>query len=124
MSKMRVLILCTGNSARRQMAEAVLRRYASDRFEAYSAGLEPQGIHPYTTRVMQEIGISLAGQYAKPFSQYLGLVHLVPDHGLCRHRGPMPQHGARDSDRQNGRYTNLVLLHGHCHDQSHGKGCQ
>ena len=75
MNKTKVLFLCTGNSARSQMAEALLRRYAGDRFEAYSAGLEPQGIHPLTTQVMAEIGLPLTGQYAKDVREYLGRVH-------------------------------------------------
>ncbi len=75
MNKTKVLFLCTGNSARSQMAEALLRHYAGDRFEAYSAGLEPQGIHPLTTRVMAEIGLPLTGQYAKDVREYLGRVH-------------------------------------------------
>jgi len=74
-NKTKVLFLCTGNSARSQMAEALLRHYAGDHFEAYSAGLEPQGIHPLTTRVMAEIGLPLTGQYAKDIREYLGRVH-------------------------------------------------
>lgn len=46
MSKISVLFLCTGNSARSQMAEALLRRYAGDEFEVHSAGLEPKGVNP------------------------------------------------------------------------------
>jgi arsenate reductase len=59
------------------MAEALLRRYAGDRFEVYSAGLEPKGINPYTVRVMLEIGIPLDGQSAKPLSDYLGKVRFA-----------------------------------------------
>ena len=73
--KMRVLFLCTGNSARSQMAEALLRHYAGDRFEVYSAGLEPKGINPFTVRVMEEIGILLTGQYSKDVPEYMGKLH-------------------------------------------------
>ena len=71
----RVLFLCTGNSARSQMAEAWLRHYAGDRFEAYSAGLEPKGMNPFTVRVMEEIGIPLTGQYSKDVREYMGKLH-------------------------------------------------
>jgi arsenate reductase len=73
--KIKVLFLCTGNSCRSQMAEAFLRHYGGTEFEAYSAGLEPKGIHPYTVQVMQEIGISLAGQRSKDVTEYLGRMH-------------------------------------------------
>lgn len=75
MQKIKVLFLCTGNSARSQMAEAFLRKYGGEHFEAYSAGLEPKGIHPYTEQVMQEIGESLEGQRSKNVTEYLGRVH-------------------------------------------------
>ena len=68
----RVLFLCTGNSARSQMAEAFLRQYGGDRFEAHSAGLEPRDIHPLTIRVMQEAGIDISGQSSKGIDTYLG----------------------------------------------------
>ncbi len=71
----RVLFLCTGNSARSQMAEAFVRKYAGERIEAYSAGLEPRPIHPLTYRVMEETGVSLAGQRSKPVEEYLTKVH-------------------------------------------------
>ena len=74
MSIPKVLFLCTGNSARRQMAEAFLRKHAGDRFEAHSAGLEPKGINPYTIRVMDEIGIDIRGQSSKDVMTYLGRV--------------------------------------------------
>jgi len=75
MEKERVLFLCTGNSARSQMAEALLRKMAGDRFEVHSAGLDPSVIHPMTIQVLQEIGIDASGQYAKPLTTYLGKVH-------------------------------------------------
>jgi len=74
MARTRVLFLCTGNSARSQMAEAFLRESAGDIYEAHSAGLEPKGINPYTIRVMQEIGIDVSGQRSKGVDEYLGKV--------------------------------------------------
>ena len=75
-TKQRILFLCTGNSARSQMAEAFLRRYGSDQFEAYSAGLEPKGINPLTVQVMQEIGIDLSNQRSKGVQEFLGKVFI------------------------------------------------
>ena len=75
MSRVKVLFLCTGNSARSQMAEAFLRKYGGEQFEAYSAGLEPKEIHPYTNRVMEEVGVSLSGRYSKHLKEYMGKVH-------------------------------------------------
>jgi arsenate reductase len=75
MEKTRVLFLCTGNSARSQMAEAFLRRYAGDHFEVHSAGLEPKEIHPYTLQVMEEAGCDMQGHTSKPLAQYLGKIH-------------------------------------------------
>ena len=72
MSKIKVLFLCTGNSARSQMAEAFLRKFGGDQFEAYSAGIEPRDIHPYTKRVMEEVGISLSGHSSKHIKEYMG----------------------------------------------------
>jgi arsenate reductase len=73
--KTRVLFLCTGNTARSQMAEAFLRQCAGDRFEPYSAGLEPAEIHPYVYSVMQEMGIDLTGQRSKHVDEYMGKLH-------------------------------------------------
>ena len=68
----RVLFLCVHNSARSQMAEAFLRQYAGERFNVFSAGLEPKGINPFTVAVMQEKGLDMTGQYAKGVDEYLG----------------------------------------------------
>lgn len=70
----RVLFLCTGNSARSQMAEAFLRKYGGDNFEAHSAGLEPKGLNPFTVRVMQEKGIDMSSHTSKGVDVYLGKV--------------------------------------------------
>ena len=83
MNKAKVLFLCTGNSARSQMAEAFLRKYGGDEFEAYSAGLEPKGINPYTERVMEEVGVGLSGQYSKHIREYMGKVHFAYVITLC-----------------------------------------
>ena len=73
MHKPRVLFLCTGNSARSQMAEAFLRAYAGDYFEIHSAGLEPKGyILPDVLAVMKERGLDMAGQTSKGVKEYLG----------------------------------------------------
>ena len=70
----RVLFLCTGNSARSQMAEAFLRKYSDEKHEAYSAGLEPKGLHPLTIQVMNEIGMDISSQRSKGVDEYLGKV--------------------------------------------------
>ncbi|MFZ5916528.1 MAG: arsenate reductase ArsC [Chloroflexota bacterium] len=75
MRKTKVLFLCTANTARSQMAEALLKHYGGDRFEAHSAGFEPRDIHPYTVQVMEELGLGLEGQYAKSVMEYMGRVH-------------------------------------------------
>lgn len=75
MEKSRVLFLCSGNSARSQMAEALLRRRAGDTFEVYSAGLEPSGLNPYTVRVLKEIGINTDDLYSKALSTFFGKYH-------------------------------------------------
>jgi len=78
--KRNVLFLCTHNSARSQMAEAFLRKYAGDKFDVYSAGLEPTEIDPMTHEVMREVGIAMEGQYAKGVETYLGKLlvnHLI-----------------------------------------------
>ncbi len=84
MSKTRVLFLCTGNSARSQMAEAFLRKHGGHRFEAFSAGFRPREMDPLVRRVMEEKGYDLSGQYAKSVSKYMGKVHFGYLITLCR----------------------------------------
>jgi arsenate reductase len=57
------------------MAEAFLRSYAGDRFEAYSAGIEPKDIHPLAKKVMNELGIDISGQHSKALKDYMGKIH-------------------------------------------------
>ena len=71
----RVLFLCTGNSARSQMAEALLRKHGGQFFEVYSAGTHPKGIHPLTLQVMQEAGIDMSQHYSKALTEYMGKLH-------------------------------------------------
>lgn len=63
--KGRVLIVCTGNSCRSQMAEAIWRHEAGDRYEVASAGTHPSGIHPLAQQVIEEAGIDMSGQSSK-----------------------------------------------------------
>ena len=74
MEKPRILFLCTGNSARSQIAEAFLNKYAGEHFEAHSAGLEPKGLNPLTVQVMSEVGIDVSNQESKGLELYLGKV--------------------------------------------------
>jgi arsenate reductase (thioredoxin) len=69
-SKQRVLILCTGNSARSQMAEALLRHHAGDRFEVESAGTRPSRVRPEAIAVMRELGIDISDQRSKPVDEF------------------------------------------------------
>ena len=74
MDRKRVLFLCTGNTARSQMAEAILRARAGDRFEALSAGLRPSEIRPETLQVLREAGIPTEGLRSKGVDEFLGSV--------------------------------------------------
>ncbi|HZO99799.1 MAG TPA: arsenate reductase ArsC [Terriglobia bacterium] len=72
MVKQRVLILCTGNSARSQMAEGWLRHLAGDRFEVASAGTRPVGLNPNAVQVMAEVGIDISGHRSKSVDDFSG----------------------------------------------------
>ena len=70
-SKKRILILCTGNSARSQMAEGLLRHDAGERFEVFSAGTKPGIVRPEAIAVMRELGIDLAGHRSKHVDEFI-----------------------------------------------------
>jgi arsenate reductase len=70
--KKRVLILCTGNSARSQMAEGLLRHDAGERYEVFSAGTRPSFVRPEAIAVMRELGIDISGQRSKSVDEFVG----------------------------------------------------
>jgi len=83
--KKRVLFLCTGNSARSQMAEALVNHELGERWQALSAGVAPAGyVHPLAVRVMDEIGVSLSSHRSKSVDEFrdttFDLVVTVCDH--------------------------------------------
>ncbi len=83
-SKKRVLVLCTGNSCRSQMAEGWIRHDMGDRVDVFSAGTMPCFVHPMAIRVMQEVGVDISGQRSKSVREFLeepfDLVVTVCDH--------------------------------------------
>jgi arsenate reductase (thioredoxin) len=71
-SAIRVIFICTGNSARSQMAETVLRNEGGDAFEVHSAGTHPKGVHPLTVRVLTSVGYDVLGARSKELSEFVG----------------------------------------------------
>ena len=69
---MRVLILCTGNSARSQMAEGLLRHDAGNVYEVFSAGTKPTHVRPEAITVMREVGIEISGNRSKSVDEFAG----------------------------------------------------
>ena len=70
--RIRVIFVCTGNSARSQMAEALLRQDGGDKFEVVSAGVNPRGVHPMTIEALARVGIDITGARSKPVGEFLG----------------------------------------------------
>jgi arsenate reductase len=68
----RVIFVCTGNSARSQMAEALLRRDGGDRFEVVSGGVSPRPVHPMAIKAMAKVGIDISEAKSKPVGMFLG----------------------------------------------------
>jgi len=71
-NKLRVLILCTGNSARSQMAEGLLRHLGGTRYEVFSAGTKPAGVNPLAIEAMREVGIDISTQRSKSVAEFAG----------------------------------------------------
>ncbi len=71
MPKLRVLFLCTHNSARSQMAEGLLRQAGGDRFEIHSAGTEATRVRPLAIKAMNELGIDISQQTSKTLDRYV-----------------------------------------------------
>jgi len=72
MTRERLLVLCTGNSARSQMAEGLFRRAVGDRFEVFSAGTRPTAVRPEAVAVMREVGIDISAHRSKSVDEFLG----------------------------------------------------
>ena len=70
MEKQKVIFVCTNNSVRSQMAEAILNYFYGDRYEAFSAGSAPSQVNPMTTLVLKEIGIDMSHHYSKGLDLY------------------------------------------------------
>ena len=70
--KQKVLILCTGNSARSQMAEGILRHEGGDRYEVFSAGTKPSQVRPEAIEAMREIGIDISSHRSKSVDEFAG----------------------------------------------------
>jgi len=70
MSKIKVLFLCTHNSARSQMAEGLVRHYYGEKYEVFSAGATPTSVNPFAVKVMAEIGIDISKQYSKSLEEF------------------------------------------------------
>ncbi len=70
--RIRVLFVCTANSARSQLAEALLGSIGGPDFEAHSAGTEPKGVNPYAVRVLAEAGIDWSRARSKSVTEFLG----------------------------------------------------
>ena len=66
----KILVLCTGNSCRSQIAEGYLRHFAGDRAEVYSAGVETHGVNPKAIRIMKEDGVDISGHTSNNVTEY------------------------------------------------------
>ena len=83
-TKEKVLIICSQNSARSQMAEGFLRKYGNHYIDVFSAGFDPAPVHPLAIQVMREIGIDISGQRSKSVKEYLGKLSFGHVIAVCK----------------------------------------
>jgi len=83
-TKEKVLVICSQNSARSQMVEGFLRQYGNQYIEVFSAGFEPAPVHPLAVQVMQEAGIDIGGQRSKSVKEYLGKMSFGHVIAVCK----------------------------------------
>lgn len=88
--KQKILVLCTGNSCRSQMAEGYLRHLAGDRFEVVSAGLEPSVVNPKAIRVMLEDGVDISSHTSKDVAQFIGQHFILLSRFVIMPRNAVP----------------------------------
>lgn len=69
----RILVLCTGNSARSQLAQGYLQHFAGEQAEVYSAGVDPKGVNPLAVQVMAEDGIDISHHTSNHVDEYIGI---------------------------------------------------
>jgi len=68
--KKKILFICTHNSARSQMAEALAQKLIGKKYEVHSAGVEPRYVHPYAIKAMKEIGVDISGARSKGLDEF------------------------------------------------------
>lgn len=84
MDRTRLVIICTQNSARSQMAEAFFKKYGDDVLEVHSAGFEPQEVNPLAKQVMAEVGIDISSQRSKSVKEFLGRMQFGYVVSVCK----------------------------------------
>ena len=95
--KQRILILCTHNSCRSQMAEGLINHYLGDRFQAFSAGTEATKVNPLAVRVLAELGIDISGHRSKPIDEFAGQTfdHVITLCGSANEQCPLSSGSVR-----------------------------
>lgn len=95
----KILVLCTGNSCRSQIAEGYLRRFAAGRALVYSAGVETHGVNPKAVSVMQEDGVDISHHTSNHLSEYadLSFDYVITVCDNARERCPVFQHTAEQT---------------------------